>query len=1661
VAIDAANQERTAPSTDTNVGGNAAKTDEAIIAAFVDRYYADIADGDLIDRSPGERRAAALAHLEIGRQRPTGTAIVRVYQPDLARDGWESHDLVVDVVTDDMPFVVESVAMELNRHGFRVHDIIHPVMRVRRDEHGRSVAMERWTRTNGEPPTGSRLASTHTTTESFVHVQFQRHPSSTDHGGGPPPPVSLDALRDDILRVLDDVRDAVEDWPAMRDRALSLADSLGDGLPGISAEDTAEAAELLRWMADDRFTFLGAREYDLITTEVASGSGTEERDALRVVPGTGLGILRDDTSTEPDLTVLAPVIGRRAREVTLLNLTKANARSTVHRPTPLDYIGIKRFGPDGEVTGERRFLGLFTSAAYNASAFDVPVLRRKATEVVERTGFPAGGHSVRQLIDIIETYPRDELFQIGVDELYANALGILRLHDRQHVRLFRRVDPFERFVSCLVFVPRDRYTTPVRERMRDILLAAHAGTAIDYTARVTESALARLHFVVTTEPGHIPPVDVSALEAELVAASRSWVDDLNDELETTDLVASGDADLDRAELFERFGHAFPAAYREDYRASTGVRDLLTIARLRDDGDLSMSLYRPDDAPANQLRLKMFRTGERISLSDILPVLEHLGMTVVDERPYRIRAADGIDRWVYDFGLQVSDNAASTIDRYQGEVLDALAATWRGDAESDGFNRLVVEAGLTWRQVVVLRAYRKYLRQTGSTFSQTYIERTLAARPEPVRLLMALFDARFNPDRPLEDDETRAKDIEALALQYEVTLELIESLDEDRIFRSFFHLVQATTRTNFYQVDDAGHPKPYLSLKLDPQALPDLPEPRPVHEIWVHSPRLEGVHLRGGDVARGGLRWSDRPEDFRTEILGLMKAQLVKNSVIVPTGAKGGFVVKHPPPGGDRDALQAEAIACYRAFISALLDVTDNLVGGAVVPPERVIRHDGDDTYLVVAADKGTATFSDIANELSISRGFWLGDAFASGGSSGYDHKKMGITARGAWESVKRHFRELEVDVQTTDFTAVGIGDMSGDVFGNAMLRSPHTRLVAAFDHRHIFLDPDPDPSAGFEERARLFALPRSSWDDYDRSLLSEGGGIFPRTAKSIPISPQVRTALGIDAERLAPPDLIRAVLQAPVDLLFNGGVGTYVKARSENNAEVGDKANDAVRVNGSDLRCRVVGEGGNLGFTQRGRVEAALGGCLLFTDAIDNSAGVDCSDHEVNIKVLLDSVVHAGRLTTPERDRLLVEMTDDVAAKVLHHNYEQTLALSVARSQAPSLVDVHARYIDALSRAGELNRDLEFLPDSEELAGRRAHHKGLTTPELAVLLAYAKVTLDHELLQSELPEDPYFAATIETYFPDRLRETYATEIQSHPLRREIITTTVSNEVIDRGGTSFLYRLTDETQASLPEIARCHLIASNVFGMSDLWQRVEALDEAVSVHTQIEMLLASRTLVERTTRWLLQNQRTTRWLLQARHEPATINATVALFSDGVAELTEHLPKLLVGGDLERFHERRAELVERGVPEPLAEEVAGLDMMTPALDLIEITAGTDRDVNGVAAVYFTLGDELRFDWLREHIVALPRDDRWNTLARASLRADLAAKQRSITAEILAAGSPPGDVESGFAVGPLIDAWIDAHRVVVEHYRQIITDMKGKEPDIAVLSVALRVAGDLIDW
>ena len=1551
------------------VARRSAGVSPAVDPGLVARYFGESSPRDLDARDPEDLAAVCIAHWRAAAQRPPGTAVARVIHPDLERDGWRSVHSVVLIVTDDMPFLVDSVRMLLDRHGLAVHLMVHPMLAVERDDGGRLTG----------------LAERGGVVEAWTMIEIDR----CDEALG----AQLEA---DLHRVLDDVRTAVTDWGAMRTRTQQLAQDL-------SADSSAPVSKLLNWLSRRRFVFLAMGTFAL-------GEG-----GLEFVDGTGLGLLRHPQPLDPPM----------AMHQRLLSVSRTDALCTVHRPTRMTCIAVRTYAPDGSVRGEERIIGLFAEAAYRETVTETPYLSQRAESVISGSGFAADSHSGRAVRAALESFPRNDLFEIDPAELYDVVLGIAGMQDRPQVRAFAYTEPTGRYLNLLVYLPRSRFTEHLADEVAWAVGGAVGGTTIEHDTSVGDSALARIRVVVRTNGTAVVP-SLGEVEALVDRLTTSWTDRFEAEV-----IAALGAQPGRA-LLAQVGGAVPADFQAVADPRAAVLDLRRAVELGAGGEVRAALGRRVGDPEGQLRLKVYRHGDQVALSELVPLLEHLGLAVLDEHPFQFRLATG-SVWLHDIGVRALSGVEPSSE-VKAEIESSFLALFRGEIEADGFNRLVLAAGLSARQVAVIRAYAKYLRQTSFPYSQPTIENALAGHPELVRELVRLFESRFDP--ALGDD--RETHVAASAARVEALLDEIPSLDDDRIGRAVYAVIQATLRTNAYRpVGDVvdGPNRPVLSFKFDPALVPELPAPRPAFEIWVCSPRVEGVHLRGGSVARGGLRWSDRKEDFRTEVLGLMKAQMVKNAVIVPVGAKGGFVVKRQVEG---DALRAEVVECYRMFVSGMLDLTDNVVGHDVVPPPRTVRYDGDDPYLVVAADKGTATFSDIANDVSAQYGFWLGDAFASGGSAGYDHKAMGITARGAWESVRRHARTIGRDADNDPMTIVGIGDMSGDVFGNGLLRSPHVRLIAAFDHRHVFIDPNPDAEAGFVERLRLFQLPRSSWADYDASLISRGGGVWPRSAKLIHLSPEAMTALGIESSALTPVALINRILQAPVDILWNGGIGTYVKASTETHLDCGDRANDAVRIDATELRCRIVGEGGNLGFTQRARVEYARAGGLIYTDAIDNSAGVDCSDHEVNIKILLNDLVSRGDLTRKRRDALLVEMTDEVAELVLDDNRAQTLALAVARVQSGPMVNVHARYIQQLEIEGWLNRQLEFLPTDKQIAERQALGQGLATPELAVLLAYTKMANVHEIEDStDLAADPYLEPELLRYFPAPLRERYADEIRAHRLRDDIVLTQVVNQMVNTSGISFDHRMTEETGASVADVVRAWVATRDIFDAAGCWERIASLPPEIPFGTQVGLLLELRRMVERSVMWLLRHRR----------PPLDIAATVEQFHDAAARLLEALPPLVRGPLGAQIDAHTTERLVTGLPADLAEHSATWPVMHTTFDVIELAHARSLPAEEVAASYWELFETLDVFWLWDAIGRLPRADRWQTHARAAVRDDLMSALADLTAAVVDHGGSAA-------------AWAAANERALRRAQDVFAEIRRLGTfDLTTVSVALRQLRNLV--
>jgi glutamate dehydrogenase len=1568
-----------------------------IPANFVALLYGRTVPEDVLRYGAADLAVLAERAFDFLAERQAGAPKIRCETMTLADSGERKAVSVIEIVNDDMPFLVDSAMGEIADHHLEVRLVAHPVFGVTRAD-GKLAAL-------GAADGGAR--------ESFIHIHLE--------------PIEDAALRDIIVSelqtVLGEVRLAVQDWRAMRARVSGIVDELKHNPPPLPVDEIAEAVQFLQWLLSDNFTFLGLRDY------VCDGQ-TLKPDydgALGIMRARELRVLRRGEQRFE----FTPEIMAFLQEPRPLIVAKANIKARVHRRVYLDYIGVKRFDAAGNLIGEHRIIGLFTSTAYTRAAHGIPYLRRKIAHVEERAGFDPNSHSGKALANVLEHYPRDELFQIDDDTLYRFALAILQLDERPHVRVLARRDRFDRFVSVLVFVPRERYDSDIRAKIGDYLSRAFIGRVSAFYPFFPEGPLVRVHFIIGRSGGVTPEVSRATLEREVGTIVRSWSDGLAAALALLHAPSAAGA------LFKRYARAFSAGFQEIYAPAIAAGDIRTIESLSAQRPLGVDFHHRLEEEQHAIGLKVWSWQRPLPLSERVPVLENMGFRVVDERTYHIEPQDGAGVWFHDMLLTRRDGGAIDLDAGKARLESAFLMVMRGAAENDGYNALTLAGSLAWRDVALIRALSRFLRQIRVPYSQDYMWATLVKHARIAGDLVALFHARFDPRaEAAAERDAKQKDI---AARIDEALQKVDSLDEDRILRHFVNAVQSASRTNFYQTDEQGQTKPLLAVKFASGKLTDLPLPRPLYEIFVYSPRVEGVHLRFGKVARGGIRWSDRPQDFRTEILGLVKAQQVKNAVIVPVGAKGGFVPKQMPQDATREQMQAEGIATYKLFISTLLDITDNYApDGSIVPPPNVVRHEGDDPYLVVAADKGTATFSDIANEISAAHDYWLGDAFASGGSAGYDHKAMGITARGAWESVKRHFREMDVNIHAAPFSAVGVGDMSGDVFGNGLLREDTTRLLAAFDHRDIFIDPDPDPKAAFAERQRLFALPRSSWQDYDKKLISKGGGVYPRSSKQIRLSPEARQLFGV-AEAVTPQELIKAILKARVDLLFFGGIGTYVRASNETDEMVGDRANDAIRVSGAELNCKVIGEGANLGMTQRGRIEAALRGIRLNTDAIDNSAGVNTSDVEVNIKIALSAPVRAGALTFEARNLLLAEMTQEVARLVLRNNYQQTLALSLAQRRGLEDLGFQQRLMQLLETQGKLDRGVEFLPDDMALAERRKRNLALTRPELAVLLAYAKLALFGELLGSDVPDDPYLGRELERYFPQEMSHLFPEALHAHRLRREIIATQLTNSMINRGGATLAVRIADQTGASAASIAAAFAAVRQSYELIALNGEIDALDNKVAGKTQLDLYAAVQDLLLDRIVWFLRN-------VDLKQGLETI---VAHYRAGIAKVAGALDGALSPEALGARDAAAAELAKAGVPEALARRIASLSALKAAPDIVLVADRAGKPVDEVTATYFAAEAFFQLDRVAGAVPGIVVADYFDRLALDRALDSIGEAERRLTAAM---------VGNGHAGAGAVQEWLKPRQAEVERIRAAIHEIAGSGLTLSKLSVAASLLGDL---
>jgi len=1583
-----------------------AQNQHALLQSFIEQYLNLLSYEDLREQTIMDLAGIILSHWHFLQGRENGKSKVRVFNPSYEEYGWQSAHTVIEIAHDDMPFLVDSIRMEINRHGLGVHLIIHVGgMKVRRDEQNNIIEVLPW---------GAQEKNY--ATEAPIHIEIDKTTDET----------FLQELRQNIIRILADVQVTVNDWQAMQARVKDAIRNLEENPPMLDAADIAESKHFLHWLGSNNFTFLGCRDYDLV--------GEENDKALKMVANSGLGVLRDDTTSLKyrNFSNMTPEALSLMLSPQVLIIAKTNTQSSVHRSVYSDYIGVKRFDTNGKLIGERRFIGLFTSAAYSSSVQSIPYVRLKVSKIMSHPRLPKQSHALKALLNILETFPRDDLFQASVEELQDIAMGVFNIHERNRVRLFLRKDIYGRYVSCFVFIPKKRFNNELRKTIQEILEWNLAGKKAQYDTYFGESVLARIHYIIRIHPQDKVKYNAQKIEQEIISISNSWRDHLYK------ILLDYYGEEKGIELFECYVNAFPAGYREYSQANVAVSDVKYLQQISMTEPLKLNLYTTESMAANQLNFKIYRKQKTAPLSDVMPILENMGLRVVGEHTFEIKPYDKGSIWINDFNMEYIKETVINLNIIKNKLQQAFAKVWYNEFENDGFNKLILLAELDWREILVLRSLTKYLRQINITYSQNYIEDTFNRHPNIARMLIKLFNMRFDP----QNATAAIVDIASMEERLNRELDAVSSLDDDRILRLYLILIKAMTRTNYFQMKD-GQFKSYLSFKFIPKLIPQLPNPKPEYEIFVYSSNFEGIHLRCGKIARGGIRWSDRREDFRTEILGLMKAQQVKNAVIVPAGAKGGFVVKNINKKDSREVSLKEVKICYQNFIRGLLDITDNYVNNEIKFPDNMVRYDTEDPYLVVAADKGTATFSDIANEISAEYDFWLSDAFASGGNTGYDHKKMGITARGAWISVARHFKNRNINIHEEDFTVIGIGDMSGDVFGNGMLLSKHIKLVAAFNHQHIFLDPTPDVETSYAERKRLFDLPRSSWNDYNKDLLSKGGGIFCRAEKSIKLSRAVRKLLNTTQEQMIPAELIKVILCAKVDLLWNGGIGTYVKSSQELNNEVGDRTNDAVRISANELQCMVVGEGGNLGFTQSGRVEYALNNGAIYTDFIDNSAGVDCSDKEVNIKILLNDILHQNVLSLSQRNRLLREMTDDIAELVLYDNYRQTQAIELANSQATKQVDLHGRFVSLLEEKNIIDRDLEALPSVEVLLERKANGKGLTTPEISVLISYSKILLQTRLIESDVPEDPWLARYFHTAFPDRLVQRFSKQLAKHRLRREIITTQLSNDLINEVGAVFIYRMYHETGATYTDIVRAYMAARECFDMKTLWNEIQLLDYKIPAATQIKMMLLISKLVRRFSRWLIRQYRCN----------LDIMALIDRYKNDTQKLIAMLPKIMLDERKDYFVTLRDKLEAEGVPNKLATKVATCDAMFPALEIIDAAHRVKVNLRMLAKIYFELGRQLNLSWLRYEIRKQKNETYWEGLALASIFDDIDNIQSRLALDVIHHDDKIASIPKQ------IEKWCERHQRLTGRWLKMINNMRSSNIISPVmLFVGLRELTDL---
>ena len=1577
--------------------------------SFIREFYLQNQSRDFSNYSLEELYDAAFLSFNFFTTRKPGESKIRICNPVKEKDGFESIYSFLEIINDDKPFLVDSIVAHLDKIGVRIKNIIHPICLVLRDKNGKLISI-------GEDKNSKQ--------ESIIQLQLDRITSVDD----------AKMLQENISKILETVNLVVSDWKDMVAMAKKSQSQIDNAKKLVkNSKELTEIKDFISWLIDGNFIFLGVKEFDI--KEIKKGEYN-----LVEVKNSGFGVFRSNYADfKPQvLNSSFDEVCESVKNPFVIEILKSRYRSSIHRVSNAERIRVQKISADGKVVGEYRFIGLFTSSAYNDSPSLIPLVKNKIAQVIEDSDFIKGSYNYKELISTLESYPRDELFQTSAADLLDIATGIVAICGRSQVRFFQRKDKFSRFVSCLIFTPRDRSNSELRDKIKSYLSEIYNGEIADSFVQITESKLIRFHVIVRTNKG-IPEVSAEKVEREITKMTQIWSDDLRDSIKAKF------EDERQLSLFAKYQNAFSVSYINRFDPRRAAIDVARIEECLEKQTILFNLYRSSDSlPEDLTELKIYNPQKELILSDMMPVLESFGFNVIQEHTYVVTPSAIEPRgekskvWIHYFHLNLSKSGDKFSEKIKNHFEKLISLIWKDVTTAGPLNRLLVACDLDWKKIFMIRAYSHYIYQSGTRYSQSYVADVLTKYCDITKLLVELFDVKFDPHEKISLVE-RQKKIDKISLQIKEGLNKVNDIAEDALIRKFFAAIIATLRTNYYQIAKEGGFKGYLSFKIDSKQVLGLPLPLPYAEIFVFSAKMEGIHLRGGRVARGGLRWSDRHEDFRTEILGLMKAQTTKNAVIVPVGSKGGFVVKKPTTGLSRDEIMSEGINCYKTFLRGLLDITDNVVNNKIDHPQNCVMHDVADPYLVVAADKGTATFSDIANAISAEYNFWLGDAFASGGSVGYDHKKMGITAKGAWISVQRHFREMGIDTQSQDFTCAGIGDLAGDVFGNGMLLSKHIKLVAAFNHIHIFLDPNPDTAKSYKERQRMFNLPRSTWLDYDQSLISKGGGIFERNAKSIKISAEVKAALQIEEDELAPNDLIKLILKSPVDLLWNGGIGTYVKSTDESHLDVGDRANDVLRVNGNELRCKVIGEGGNLGFTQKGRIEYALLGGKMNTDAMDNSAGVDCSDHEVNIKISLTAALRSKKITLEQRNKILESMTDEVANLVLADNHLQTQAISIAAAQGFSALGDQSQFLDKLEKSGLLNRKIEFLPSKKEIDKRQVEKVGLTKPELCVMLAYSKMDIYSHLINSSLVKDKYFESELFSYFPKILVEKFADEIENHQLRNEIIATQITNFVVNRVGITFINQLCQDSGFSVVDVVKNFIIACDSFRLREVWEEIEKLDGKISPQTQIQMFLSANKLLERSVLWLLRNK-----------SKGNISTIVTRFRKIADDLSSVLPQVLAIASRESFERKIQKFCLNNVDRKLAGTIAAMDPVASAFDIAEISAASNFDLKTIAKVYFAVGTRFSLKWLRTKVSNMPCDNHWQKLSAKTILEDLYSYQMKIAKSIVNFSCE----DKTLCEINSIENWVKTVSFLVDRFDSFINDLKTQtNPDVSVFVVALN--------